>query len=51
MSLERDYYGWYECCIHCGYMCDLKRIVDLTRQQYCGVKGRAKKVRSLDKGK
>ncbi|RLC61512.1 MAG: hypothetical protein DRI01_08395 [Chloroflexi bacterium] len=27
--LDRDYHGWYEKCLQCGYTCDLGSIVDV----------------------
>lgn len=27
--LERDYYGWYEQCLQCGYARDLKSLVEV----------------------
>ena len=27
VRLDRDYYGWYEECLQCGYMRDLESIV------------------------
>ena len=26
IQLDRDYYGWYEQCLQCGYMRDLPRV-------------------------
>jgi len=26
---DRDYHGWYEYCIQCGYMRDLKSMLEL----------------------
>ena len=51
LVLDRDHYGWYEYCIQCGYVRDLKSTVDLGQQQYWDVGERAREVGSLDKGK
>ncbi|MBA7672787.1 hypothetical protein ES703_80974 [subsurface metagenome] len=29
LVLDRDHYGWYEYCMQCGYVCNLKSTVDL----------------------
>ena len=29
--LERDHYGWYEQCLQCGYLRDLKTVVDVRK--------------------
>ncbi len=31
--IDRDYYGWYEQCIQCGYMGDLENIVEVPKQE------------------
>ena len=30
--IDRDMYGWYEQCLQCGYMGDLKSLVDMKEQ-------------------
>ena len=32
VRIDRDQYGWYEECIQCGYVCDLKS-VGITQKQ------------------
>ena len=49
VTLDRDYYGWYEFCIQCGYMRDLIHVVESGQQQACGVKGRRAKTLSKRK--
>ena len=39
VMLDRDYYGWYEYCIQCGYVRDLMSMAELGQQQACGTKG------------
>ena len=51
MGLDRDYYGWYEYCIQCGYMRDLIDVVELGQQQACGIKGSGRRAATLDEGK
>ncbi len=48
---DRDYYGWYEYCIQCGYMRDLVNVAKVDRQQKHGVKKRKRKVRASSKRK
>ena len=31
--LDRDYYGWYEQCLQCGYLRDMGNIVEVHQQQ------------------
>ncbi len=31
--LEKDYYGWYEVCLQCGYRYDLKTAVSVTEKE------------------
>jgi len=31
--LDRDEYGWYEQCMQCGYMCDVKNIAEAPKEQ------------------
>ncbi len=38
--IDRDLYGWYELCLQCGYLCDLKSIVK-ARQQAKAEEGEA----------
>jgi len=33
LTLERDFYGWYECCIQCGYQRTLVKVVEREAQQ------------------
>ena len=33
ITLDRDYYGWYQLCIQCGYMRDLIIIVERKREK------------------
>ena len=33
LTLERDIYGWYECCIQCGYQRTLVNIVEQEARQ------------------
>ena len=33
VMLDRDQYGWYEQCMQCGYLCDVKSIVDVSQPQ------------------
>ncbi len=30
--LDRDHYGWYEQCLQCGYLRDLRSIVEIQQQ-------------------
>jgi hypothetical protein len=30
--VDRDYYGWYEQCLQCGYQRDLKDMVEVQQQ-------------------
>ena len=48
VTLDRDYYGWYEYCIQCGYMHDLRSTVNLSQQQ--AGSGEEKRVTVLSKG-
>jgi len=32
VTLDRDYYGWYEYCIQCGYVHDLENMVEIQQQ-------------------
>jgi hypothetical protein len=32
--LERDQYGWYECCLQCGYTRDLPDIVPAAHTEW-----------------
>jgi hypothetical protein len=34
--IDRDYYGWYECCLQCGYSRDLP---DITQPAAAGREG------------
>ena len=36
--IDRDYYGWYEQCLQCGYLCDLKSTVEVRQKQVKAVK-------------
>ena len=40
VTLDRDYYGWYEYCIHCGYTHDLKSILEVGQQAWDGRGGK-----------
>lgn len=51
LVLDRDYYGWYEYCIQCGYMHDVKSMVDFGKHEYCSVQVRDKKLLTLSKSK
>lgn len=42
--VDRDYYGWYEQCLQCGYLCDLKNSVEVRQQQTETVKEVVKNV-------
>jgi len=46
VTLDKDYYGWYEYCIQCGYTRDLENIPKV-RQQACGGNERKTRVRTL----
>ena len=41
IRVDRDQYGWYEECIQCGYICDLKSIVTIQEQNSGKKKSRA----------
>jgi len=41
IRVDRDQYGWYEECIQCGYICDLKSIVTIQEQNSEKKKSRA----------
>jgi len=30
--VSRDHYGWYEQCLQCGYLRDLKSIIEVKQQ-------------------
>jgi len=32
VMVDRDYYGWYEQCLQCGYLCDLKNVVKVQQR-------------------
>ena len=40
--IDRDLYGWFEHCIQCGYISDLKNTVKVEQQQTWSGKGRKK---------
>ena len=40
--LDRDHHGWYEQCLQCSYLRDLKGIVEIRRQQVEAEKGTAR---------
>ena len=42
VELNRDYYGWYQQCLQCGYLRDLQTVVQVKEKIT-----RKKKVRSL----
>jgi hypothetical protein len=46
---DRDQYGWYEYCIQCSYLCDVKSIAELG-QQGAFHKKRERRIRALSKG-
>ena len=31
--LDRDEYGWYEQCMQCGYLCDVKNIAEAPKER------------------
>ena len=49
VALDRDHYGWYECCIQCGYTHDLENMPKV-RQQAWDRNERKTRVRTLSKG-
>ena len=49
--IDRDVYGWYEHCLQCGYLRDLKSVVGLGQQQAYGGKEKGRRVRTLSEGK
>ena len=51
VTLDRDQYGWYEYCIQCGYIRDLKSIVELGQQQAWGRKEEERGLGTLSRGK
>ena len=46
---DRDYYGWYEYCIQCGYIRDLVDTSRLEQQQTYVKKRRKRKVKASAK--
>ena len=50
VTLDRDYYGWYEYCIQCGYERDLESIPEVGQQAWDG-RNRKTGVRALGKGR
>jgi len=50
VTLDRDYYGWYEYCIQCGYARDAIRAVELEQHRDWDEK-RKRVVTALGKGK
>ena len=40
--LARDYYGWYEQCLQCGYTCDLASIVEIPKKPVRAILDRVK---------
>jgi hypothetical protein len=50
VGVDRDYYGWYEYCIQCGYVRDLIGVVEPGQEQAGSGKERRRRVRISDKG-
>jgi len=50
VTLDRDYYGWYEYCIQCSYARDLRSTVNLGQQQAGSGEEKEKRVTVLSKG-
>ena len=50
VTLDRDYYGWYECCIQCGHISDLGSVVKAGQQQAWDGKDSKTIVETLGKG-
>ena len=50
VTLDRDYYGWYEYCLQCGYMHDLRSTVNLGQRQSSSGEEKEKRVTVLSKG-
>ena len=48
VTLDRDYYGWYEYCIQCGYERDLESTLEAGQQAWDG-RSRKTGVRALAK--
>jgi len=51
VTLDRDYYGWYEYCLQCGYMRDLVDMDEPGQQQSGSIRDRRERVRISCKGK
>ena len=50
VTLDRDYYGWYEYCIQCGYERDLESMLEAGQQAW-DERIRKTGVRALGKGR
>jgi len=51
MFIDKDlYYGWYEQCIMCGYVYELRVMVELEHQRVWDEKEKERRVTTLSKG-
>jgi hypothetical protein len=51
IGVDRDYHGWYEYCIQCGYMRDLVGVVELEAEPSQQTKEHQPGVKTSSKGK
>ncbi len=51
IGVDRDYHGWYEYCIQCGYMRDLVGVVELEPEPSKQTKEVQQGVKTPSKGK
>jgi hypothetical protein len=46
LFIDRDFYGWYECCLQCGYNRDLPELVHRVQGQIVEQKEEATEVKA-----
>jgi len=51
IGVDRDYHGWYEYCIQCGYMHDLVDVVELETKPSGQAKEHQRGLKTPGKGK